>query len=1230
MTATKPKPKTRGITSILNTHYNNNRTDFEVDIESENLKTVMLKIGEVPQDTTQTKPLPRHKQQRLAGIPKINSRIKARFLADNPTIPKEEFKKLSDQELKEYKDKRKQFWIKNLGDKESFQQKCEEVINQNTNNLIGLKVWFERYGKARRLILKHIYQQKLCQNSGNDQYEYNCNSEEFEAQLGLKEDEKLRLKDFKKWLWENKTTTDNLGQNTIIGTDHTSSQVITNAFHNAVKEICKEETLKSKIQELKMDKLLPNLFEDVGASLLSFYKRLTKAEVDFKWIFDDTNTTKVNSSYIQSNHNTTNCVFSKISDSFIFQDAKPADKLKVKALIGLKDEYVILKKGLNKGSDNDKMKLNNENFCPQVVNIINYNLYRIEIIKQWEDISRFKKAIKNGGFIFTEEERDSVAKSLESFVSIPFDPINSYPNFDEKKNNWSSIKSQIDSLESEIAKIDPQYIIVTQTDSEGRIVSGVSIKSYSNLFTGKFDKTSEEIQESEYYVNILGKREWRTASAQAREVIWTKFKDGNKFFMWQTAEEEIIKLANESINQFESKILPSIHTTKNYWHLREYAGWIYVKLTLATTKITNAQIKAKIQKQISQLASTISGFAYNLERSGFENQSIYLSDFLQEPQTQSNNKGFKSSAYLLSNSQNKTKNNLMADLKLSVGLNFADNILSDNDGQHQALCYAFGSDAPTLSPKQDNVKGEDYQLKRTKVERQTSIYQKVKLESTKSNQEDFYFDYQKWNETEPEAYKFFTKPTQVKVNINPDNQNSFVFPLHFGKNQARKYFWNDCRKDDNDQLVHHIFDVNSRLKVSSMRLIRKFNPIRSVWEYYLSLAIYRLEKIETLRNTIDPKNTIGFDVGDNNLVDFAMVDDNGRSEELNSDKFAKHIQGHKELVSVKHDELKNLMETKNYIPADLRKKIQNRTESISRQVSGLVTKLVISNNFVDFEQGYTGNMKKEYKNIKDPKIQIIRKLQKTIVPKIVQKLKTEIPANKILNISKPYIEYSNIFGIVPTELTSQICSNCGFFHQKFGVSKLESKLSTKIDIPKLKKFIENKTYSKILDLRQFIKNNDKILDNSFEDYFSADLTNYANYHSKTTFLDEFEQWTKSQNVSLSNDILNLFDHRPKWKFSNVETFRCLDCGFVTLCDKQAGLNIARWRVYLRDKNLSNFVYSGDENSPHKSDFERWYKDKVANNWTNQLATKIPPQTEKITNKSTKPQPSRNPKRRGRA
>lgn len=199
MTATKPKIKTRGITSILNTHYNNNRADFEVDIESENLKTVMLKIGEVPEGSDQHRnQLPRHKRQRLVGIPKINSRIKAKFLADNQTIPKEELKKLSDQELKEYKDKRKQFWIKNLGDKESFQQKCEETINQNTNNLSGLKVWFERYGKARRLILKHIYQQKLCQNSGNNQYEYNCNSEEFEAQLGLKEDEKLRLKDFKK------------------------------------------------------------------------------------------------------------------------------------------------------------------------------------------------------------------------------------------------------------------------------------------------------------------------------------------------------------------------------------------------------------------------------------------------------------------------------------------------------------------------------------------------------------------------------------------------------------------------------------------------------------------------------------------------------------------------------------------------------------------------------------------------------------------------------------------------------------------------------------------------------------------------------------------------------------------------------------------------------------------------------------------------------------------------
>jgi hypothetical protein len=210
----------KGITSILNTHYNDNQNNFQLNIESDNLKTVMLKIGEKPDDDKITideyiKNLQRHKQSKLSKKPKISTKTKRTAIENSGKCTWDEYKKLPSEE-------KYQILIE-LG---LVSEPTNENWKDETKKLIGqlgnLDKYFENYGKARRFILSQIYKD-WCNKNG----EYNLTSEELMDTINTNNPQPIQETTFQQVKkLENPNNNDKL--------DPKLTQEISNAFHNWV------------------------------------------------------------------------------------------------------------------------------------------------------------------------------------------------------------------------------------------------------------------------------------------------------------------------------------------------------------------------------------------------------------------------------------------------------------------------------------------------------------------------------------------------------------------------------------------------------------------------------------------------------------------------------------------------------------------------------------------------------------------------------------------------------------------------------------------------------------------------------------------------------------------------------------------------------------------------------------------------------------------------------------
>lgn len=1205
-----------GITRILNDHYNSNIANFETNIESENLKTVMLKIGERPVgDADQylanvdqyLAKLPNYKQKRLQGIKKLSTQDKR--LAINKAAPQDfaDFRVPYNNwgNYQRLGNKQKGDLLTKLGlHNQVGLENWEETEKNKISKLKELDDWFTGYGQTRRFILSQIYA-SWCDEKGD----YCQSSQDIFAlieKVNEADKDKLSIATYDRIIVIEKA--ENREQ-----LKPEQTQKLTNAFHNWVRDfVQKNDEIIVKIKAVKMDRLRPNLYEDVSSGLVGFFRKLIRAECQYEIelpklrTFIDRLKTFNKACDPQFSDWDKSDIYGEIIQTYLEQsfrsvlrEAQKNNTPIVKADYQTKGnpkvniyfeflQTIRNAESLKSKSAIDLLRFNNVyNQLRTTCELIKHH------VKQQKDFElMFKKKDKIVKLITTNRDKTKTLiehKATEDGIfakidPIFFDPKTSFPQY-EDKNTLESLTREISDLFEKINnhKSTTELSIIEITKKK---IFKAPFLFINNKILNKNGKPipqngiSQEIIDKEqkspngfahktfdeYYI-LAFKGRW-----DYRDNVLVKEDPIDSYL---NATKKIIEQARIEQSKIAIKIYDS--TIKgDYTLLRDYAGWIWVEMRILIEEIIDYSVRDRLIKEISQLASRISGFAYNLERDEFENQSIYLSDFYTKPESSDKfSNEFKSNCYLYTN---ESKNSL------GLALDFENTIKQKSNSFKKALVYTFDpeADVKRLADKQ--------------------ILPKWNRQDDKINKDGqlIFFDYEYWNQEVPLAYKSFTKPN-IDITIA---DSAFDFPLRFGKNQSRKYFWNKSRGTGKEgknleNQVHHIFESNSRLKVSSMRLIRKHNPIKEAWEYYLSLAIYRLEGATVEFDLTKSKSIVGVDFGENQLAAFTHSDLQGKyiSSRNFDEKLTKHTL---EL----HREMEKQIKEDNFADSKIRRKLGNKLKSAVQKASSDMLKLNLDNNIVVFEQDATGNRKhistgKEGIGFKKTTLMKGFKLLERSKFKSQAEIKPSQILNSIPKLQDAKINTKDILGLVPTQLTSSICSICGFCHANESKSTFSKKLSEKINLEEFTSHLVENKITETIDIRKYTKDYIGSKISRYEDLFVIDLkTKIAKINNKieTTFAQEIEEFKTAYNLTsetkLPKSILGLFAHRPKWFEGDVETFRCINCGHIEFrsCDRQAALNIARWRVYLEEE-FKGKEFNYDKNNTI-AQFENWYKQKL--------------------------------------
>ena len=729
--------------------------------------------------------------------------------------------------------------------------------------------------------------------------------------------------------------------------------------------------------------------------------------------------------------------------------------------------------------------------------------------------------------------------------------------------------------------------------------------------------------------------------------------------------DEIVDIAENKIDEINQQIVKLKENwvnipdnEKNLVCLRELASWwlVLVKLELEILGknqiAVNGEQKSKqdLMKITNELASNIQGAYRELENEQ-ESLAIYLSDAHRRPE--------KGTGFLSKSENGKLNLAISFDAEMSKYLNSplegwqpqVDGVFleqtQDNKNKNEVLkqnflTYRYNQPFKKLENEIEEIlKDSD---KYNQIKDKKDLTKEKIIENVRNDAAEGYFSYDFWNIFEPIKYKDFTKNQLEPVNFQPDNQSSFLLPLQFSKNQERKYFWNRQNQ------TQDIFSENSRLKISSMRLIRQYDIVDKKWEYFVSLAIYRLEKVE-IKNQQEilktaKENLIGIDAGAEmeTMFSFGLTDKNGEAknqEEL--DKFLpKKL--HKKPQQIDTDsELKFIEEVLpakiirinkekregenqlNYALPKLRRKLDNKLDSGVKQFSARIVKNSLQGkNLFIFENNVENKEKHLESYLQDTfKKQTLWK-NKQVFEKSEERLKS--------------LGLENFIKVTSEISTSKICPNCGINHniniyankneqrhdkeknkrvltkEKLSWFKEILQHSTEFDLKEKmnQKKIGNRLHSESLSIPEALsKVNLKSATYKYADEFPNDRVKFCNLVSKNTdnlpFSIAIKQLLKLEKENPKQDyfdewsdiISSLFDKNPKWFYQKHEVSRCLACGFIGSNDKMAAVNLARRYVY--ENSL-------DEEQKKKITFTEWYQQQLKDkkyengksNWSKEL------------------------------
>ena len=377
-----------------------------------------------------------------------------------------------------------------------------------------------------------------------------------------------------------------------------------------------------------------------------------------------------------------------------------------------------------------------------------------------------------------------------------------------------------------------------------------------------------------------------------------------------------------------------------------------------------------------------------------------------------------------------------------------------------------------------------------------------------------------------ERYSQWLDFKQIKmsevININDYN----IFELQFGEQLARNYLFGNGESNFNKLFQNGVDYNHSDRTLSVISGLSLINPIHKEGEFYLKLTILHLYKLNLENLTRDTPTIVeGRDTGENIFVTAANFKIESDSIKVNS-MFNPILQS-SQIYKEYHHKIIECINNNGYIPISTRLEYRNKKKFILEQLVNnqqqIIVKNRLNNNKLSSYIVYEDNLLQKQKiditqkstliaGLNDSNNSILEQTTLYNHDKIRKQFEQAIKYLVVGGGKKDYKESKNLvsktkktgLGLTFTKFSSQICINCGNHNCNFDTRELvESKKSLK----------HWKKTNTLHPHRNLVK---ELSDNNF---------------------------------------------RTKMVHNNVEIAECRYCGFKTLCDYQAGLNLSIFNIF---------------------------------------------------------------------
>jgi len=403
----------------------------------------------------------------------------------------------------------------------------------------------------------------------------------------------------------------------------------------------------------------------------------------------------------------------------------------------------------------------------------------------------------------------------------------------------------------------------------------------------------------------------------------------------------------------------------------------------------------------------------------------------------------------------------------------------------------------------------------------------------------------------PNFFGFDHEGVTLPVLFDETQPHAILIPLAFSKHQAQEFLWNRNRSL-----------LDQKMKICNARIICEENDDGK--KYSVALAMQKLLKTDAPKKW-NPKNWLGIDRGEVIPAAAVLTSADG-AEILDAQILGKECAAKQKLLA--REESKKQKLGKSVVGHRAKNISDGMLGEITREILNLATngdaKIVLEN----LSRGF---------GMKSRKRTPLSAHQYT---KIVDRLKEKIEYEGM--------DFQNWCDETFANYTSKTCSRCGFVHAWEFCKKLAEdfvdfedgkNIPTEIALANGKTFVFPEKIS--FKFWNFKKGAPGKVEISPREYLAE-------------ILEKHGVGTQVRFKKLSSAFGKILNYRP-----TQDVFRCQSCGFETNADLQAGLNIARMKIFQNSKEYQKYRREKDaEKNPSFPKFwMNFYEKMIAEkNW----------------------------------